>query len=208
MRTLRQLRITGFKSIADAELTFTDLDILIGANGSGKSNLIGVFRLLEWVLSRNLQLYVAGEPDCFLHHGRKTTPAPSLDFTKMPTASNSRRSRTRSSLSPSASNTVATGRMVSQSLLVTRKASLKKRLAPTRTGFPGLFFPRYGISSSITFTTPRTAHRQNRWPTWKTTGFCVLMRPICRRTGTGCRKSIRVISGRSRSISVSSRRFF
>lgn len=80
MRTLRQLRITGFKSIADAELTFTDLDILIGANGSGKSNLIGVFRLLERVLSRNLQLYVAGEPDRFLHHGRKTTPALSLDF--------------------------------------------------------------------------------------------------------------------------------
>jgi predicted ATPase len=80
MRTLRQLRIAGFKSIADAELTFTDLDVVIGANGSGKSNLIGVFRLLERVLSRNLQLYVAGEPDRFLHHGRKTTPALSLDF--------------------------------------------------------------------------------------------------------------------------------
>ncbi len=50
MRTLRKVKIKGFKSIADAEISFNDLNIIIGSNGSGKSNLIGVFRLLERVL--------------------------------------------------------------------------------------------------------------------------------------------------------------
>jgi len=80
MRTLRKVKIEGFKSIASAELELGDLNVVIGANGSGKSNLIGVFRLLERVLSKNLQLYVAGDPDRLLHHGRKVTPALSLDF--------------------------------------------------------------------------------------------------------------------------------
>ncbi len=80
MKTLRKVKIEGFKSIESAELNLGDLNVVIGANGSGKSNLIGVFRLLERVLSHNLQLYVASEPDRFLFHGRKKTPALSLDF--------------------------------------------------------------------------------------------------------------------------------
>lgn len=80
MKTLRKVKIEGFKSIESAELKLGDLNVVIGANGSGKSNLIGVFRLLERVLTHNLQIYVASEPDRFLHHGRKATPALSLDF--------------------------------------------------------------------------------------------------------------------------------
>lgn len=80
MRTLRKVKIEGFKSIASAELELGDLNVIIGANGSGKSNFIGVFRLLERVLSQNLQLFVASEPDRFLHHGSKVTPALSLDL--------------------------------------------------------------------------------------------------------------------------------
>lgn len=80
MKTLRKIQIKGFKSIASAELMLGDLNVVIGANGSGKSNLIGVFRLLERVLSHNLQTYVSSEPDRLLHHGRKTTPALSVDF--------------------------------------------------------------------------------------------------------------------------------
>lgn len=80
MRTLRKVKIEGFKSIESAELMLGDLNVVIGANGSGKSNLIGVFRLLERVLSHNLQVYVASEPDRLLHHGRKKTAALSLDF--------------------------------------------------------------------------------------------------------------------------------
>jgi len=80
MKTLRKVKIEGFKSIGSAELKLDDLNVVIGANGSGKSNLIGAFRLLDRVLSHNLQLYVASEPDRFLFHGRKKTPALSLDF--------------------------------------------------------------------------------------------------------------------------------
>jgi predicted ATPase len=80
MKTLRKVKIEGFKSIESAELKLGDLNLVIGANGSGKSNLIGVFRLLERVLSHNLQMYVASEPDRLLHHGRKKTHALSLDF--------------------------------------------------------------------------------------------------------------------------------
>ena len=81
MRTLRKIQIKGFKSIASAEIELRDLNVVIGANGSGKSNLIGVFRLLERVLSHNLQLYVASEPDRLLHHGRKVTPALGVQLT-------------------------------------------------------------------------------------------------------------------------------
>lgn len=80
MKTLRKVKIEGFKSIESAELMLGDLNVVIGANGSGKSNLIGVFRLLERVLSHNLQRYVASQPERFLHHGRKRTPALALDF--------------------------------------------------------------------------------------------------------------------------------
>lgn len=80
MKTLRKVKIEGFKSIERAELMLGDLNVVIGANGSGKSNLIGVFRLLERVLSHNLQVYVASEPDRLLHHGRRVTPALALDF--------------------------------------------------------------------------------------------------------------------------------
>ena len=54
MKTLHTLTIEGFKSIKHAELALGDLNVVIGANGAGKSNLIGVFRLLEQVLSRHL----------------------------------------------------------------------------------------------------------------------------------------------------------
>lgn len=80
MKTLRKVKVEGFKSIESAELGLGDLNVIIGANGSGKSNFIGVFRLLERVLSHNLQIYVASEPDRLLFHGQKKTPALSLDF--------------------------------------------------------------------------------------------------------------------------------
>lgn len=80
MRTLRKVKVEGFKSIESAELMMGDLNVIIGANGSGKSNFIGVFRLLERVLSHHLQMYVASEPDRLLFHGQKKTPALSLDF--------------------------------------------------------------------------------------------------------------------------------
>lgn len=37
---LERLQLSGYKSIREADLEFTKLNVLIGANGAGKSNLV------------------------------------------------------------------------------------------------------------------------------------------------------------------------
>lgn len=82
MKTLHQVSIEGFKSIAQATIELGDLNVVIGANGAGKSNLIAVFRLLESSLNGRLQHYtgIQGGADRLLHHGRKVTPICRLRF--------------------------------------------------------------------------------------------------------------------------------
>jgi predicted ATPase len=55
---LENLTIKGFKSVRDVSLRLTPLNILIGSNGAGKSNLISVFRFLNQVIEEHLQLFV------------------------------------------------------------------------------------------------------------------------------------------------------
>lgn len=75
MPALERIAIYGFKSIREAEVTLDNLNLLIGANGSGKSNFIGLFRFLHELVNGQLGLYVgrAGGVDTFLHFGQKTT---------------------------------------------------------------------------------------------------------------------------------------
>lgn len=82
MPNLDKIRIAGFKSIRDQEIALGRLNVMIGANGAGKSNLIGVFRLLNEIVNRELQLYVgrSGGADRFLHFGRKVTEKLELRF--------------------------------------------------------------------------------------------------------------------------------
>ena len=72
---LSRLIIKGFKSIRECDLELSSLNVLIGPNGVGKSNLIGFFRMIQQILAQNLQVYVSkqGGPDALLHFGRKTT---------------------------------------------------------------------------------------------------------------------------------------
>lgn len=72
---LSRLVLQGYKSISHCELELGSLNVLIGANGAGKSNFIGFFRLISRVLDQQLQVYVseAGGPDALLHFGRKKT---------------------------------------------------------------------------------------------------------------------------------------
>jgi len=72
---LSHLSITGYKSIAKCEMEMGALNVLIGANGAGKSNFISFFKLIATVLDEKLQHHVskAGGPDTLLHFGRKTT---------------------------------------------------------------------------------------------------------------------------------------
>jgi signal recognition particle GTPase len=50
-KPLKQITIKGFKSIRELEsFPLSSLNILIGANGSGKTNFISAFRLLNQIV--------------------------------------------------------------------------------------------------------------------------------------------------------------
>ena len=83
-QALDKLTIKGFKSIRTLEdFELTKLNILIGGNGAGKSNLIEFFRMLRAMMelplpgltSASLQAYIAdgGGSDDFLFNGPKIT---------------------------------------------------------------------------------------------------------------------------------------
>lgn len=80
-KRLQKLSISGYKSIRELnDFEIRPLNVLIGANGAGKSNLISFFRLLNAIFQKRLQVYVAqkGGADKFLYYGRKKTTK--LDF--------------------------------------------------------------------------------------------------------------------------------
>ncbi len=76
---LKSIRISGFRSLESVELS--DLGratVLIGANGSGKSNFVRFFEMLSWMLrSRRFEEFVElhGGADDQLFGGRRTTRA-------------------------------------------------------------------------------------------------------------------------------------
>ena len=74
---LSHIVIDGYKSIAKCDLLMGSLNVLIGANGAGKSNFISFFRLIATLLDHRLQFLVgkAGGPDALLHFGRKQSEA-------------------------------------------------------------------------------------------------------------------------------------
>ena len=73
MSALDRIEIRGFKSIRDMNLELGSLNILIGANGSGKTNFISTFELLNNIVEGNLQLFVAQSVgvDGLLYFGQK-----------------------------------------------------------------------------------------------------------------------------------------
>lgn len=76
--TLETIRIKGFRSLADVEIhNLPAATVLIGANGSGKSNLIRFFEMLSWMLrSHELEEFVTshGGADDQLFRGTSVTP--------------------------------------------------------------------------------------------------------------------------------------
>jgi predicted ATPase len=77
---LRKVVIKGYKSIKDISLDITDMNVLIGQNGAGKSNFISVFKLLRNIIEERLQYTVQkqGGAESLLHYGSKETKRISL----------------------------------------------------------------------------------------------------------------------------------
>ena len=76
MSKLVSIRIRGYRSIKEATLELRPLNVLIGANGAGKSNLVSFFKMMNALTAKRLQQYVAstGHASSNLHFGPRVTP--------------------------------------------------------------------------------------------------------------------------------------
>lgn len=77
MTTLEWITIEGFRSLKSIKkLRLTPINILLGANGSGKSNLLEVFSFLGSISRGELKYYTkrAGGAEKILHFGSRLTP--------------------------------------------------------------------------------------------------------------------------------------
>ena len=72
---INRIEIENFKSIQKMDLELSPINVLIGANGVGKSNFIGFFKLLKSMYDGNLQNYLAEEvgADNVLYFGLKNS---------------------------------------------------------------------------------------------------------------------------------------
>ena len=70
---VKSVKIKNFKSIREITLELKNINMLIGANGAGKSNFIQFFTLLNNIVNQNLQNYITekGGADNFLFFGKK-----------------------------------------------------------------------------------------------------------------------------------------
>src|SRR5260370_29700934 len=97
---IKKLTIEGFKSIQKLpEFELRPLNVMIGANGAGKSNFVGFFRLLRELIDQRLQLAISteGGADACLYMGPRVTQqivaklyfgANSYEFALRPTVDN------------------------------------------------------------------------------------------------------------------------
>lgn len=82
---LTRITIQGYKSVSfncPMTLELGDINILLGANGAGKSNIISFFKMLGFMMNGSLQRFVAeaGTNQTFLYYGSKKTPTLSAEL--------------------------------------------------------------------------------------------------------------------------------
>jgi len=70
---IRQIIIENYKSIHKATIDLAPINVLIGANGAGKSNLLSFFELLSALYNQRLQRYILAREGIgrLLHNGLK-----------------------------------------------------------------------------------------------------------------------------------------
>ncbi len=74
--SIHSVKIRNFKSIRETdEIHLKSLNVLIGANGAGKTNFISFFKFLNKLSEQHLQLYISqnGRSDNFLYFGNKVS---------------------------------------------------------------------------------------------------------------------------------------
>ena len=79
-----KIEIKGYKSFKELKLDLLPINILIGANGSGKSNFLSFFEFLNRLYEQKLTEYVAlnGGIDKYFFQGSKTTDAETAEKTE------------------------------------------------------------------------------------------------------------------------------
>ena len=75
---LKSIKISGYKSYGNnikTKIDFKDINVIIGANGAGKSNLISFFDMLSFMTTGAFQRYVGiqGQAQSLLYFGAKET---------------------------------------------------------------------------------------------------------------------------------------
>lgn len=83
MGAIKKISVKGFKSIRELdEFELKPLNVIVGANGAGKSNLIQIFRMLLAMVQGNFQNFILlnGGSDAFPYNGLKNTPKIEIGF--------------------------------------------------------------------------------------------------------------------------------
>ena len=83
MSRLDRLTVRGFKSIRELDnFELRSLNILIGPNGSGKTNFIDLFRMLARMQDGRLQIFVAEQdgPDYLMFRGKRRSSRIEAEF--------------------------------------------------------------------------------------------------------------------------------
>ena len=76
MLHIKSLSLSGFKTILNLEdIEFEKVNLFIGANGSGKSNIVSFFEMISFMMTDAFDIYIAenGFASSMLYHGQKVT---------------------------------------------------------------------------------------------------------------------------------------
>lgn len=79
-KAITRIQVQGFRSLKSVDLEPGRITVLIGANGTGKSNLLSVLRMVPLMRTQSLRRFVgdAGGASALLYYGPQTTKEISL----------------------------------------------------------------------------------------------------------------------------------